>query len=425
MSRKNLYKRFLLIFLALDFFAIIGLGYSNLNSLIPNELKLTVDNAEKINLNLPLDFKIYTKDVDVLSIDSKKLSENQINKNNSFIIESSEKGSYSIDLKLFGLIHLKRISLDVVDTVELIPCGFPIGIYVETDGILVLGTSAITCIDGLNYDPSNKVLKSGDYIVSINSKSVNDKYEFIEELKNCQGKEIILGIRRNDKNIITKVQPVKTSQNEYKIGVWIRDNTQGVGTLTFTDKNGNFGALGHGINDIDTSMLMDINRGNIYSAEILSIVKGKNGTPGELIGLFNYAKSIKIGSIVKNTQQGVFGVINENFKDYEFSQPMKVGFKQDVKLGKALLRCSVNGKIKDYNIEIEKIDISDSKHGKGMVVKITDEELLGLTNGIVQGMSGSPIIQDNKIIGAITHVFVQDSTKGYATFIENMIKAIN
>ncbi|NLZ83672.1 MAG: SpoIVB peptidase, partial [Clostridiales bacterium] len=204
-------------------------------------------------------------------------------------------------------------------------------------------------------------------------------------------------------------------------GAWIRDNTQGIGTLTFVSTVGAFGALGHGITDIDTGLLMDIKGGTVYAADIMSIIKGKEGEPGELIGMIRQSSKHKIGKIYRNSLQGIFGTIDNNYNWILGQEPLEIGLKQEVTRGKATILCTLADKVEEYNIEIENIDISNSNHSKGMVIRITDERLLEQTGGIVQGMSGSPIIQNNKIIGAVTHVFIQDSTKGYGTFIENMI----
>ena len=221
------------------------------------------------------------------------------------------------------------------------------------------------------------------------------------------------------------VEPIETALREYKIGTWIRDDTQGIGTLTFVTKDHQFGALGHGITDIDTSLLMEVSDGDVYTAEIMSIVKGKNGCPGELIGLINQSDKFRVGTINKNTNQGIFGDVSADSTALNSKTSIPIGLKQDVKLGDAVIRCNVNGVIDDYSIKIEKIDRSNSQFSKGLVLKITDERLLAMTGGIVQGMSGSPILQDGKIIGAVTHVFIQDSTKGYGTFIENMIRNLD
>lgn len=423
MRSKKIYIKILSYLLIINIFTLIFLIYYNIEKKIPDEIKILVGNEESFDFNMPVKANIDSEDIGVISVNdlSVPLDQISIDMNQPFTLESSKTGKYDLNLKLFGLINIKNISLDVIDTVELIPCGNPIGIYVETNGILVLGSGRITGEDGLNYEPISNKLKSGDYILAVNDKKVSSKKEMIDEIQNCNGKDINLLVRRNEGEITVRISPVKTASGNYKIGAWIRDNTQGIGTLTFVSTNGYFGALGHGITDIDTGLLMDIKDGSIYTAEIMSIIKGKEGEPGELIGMIRQSNKFKIGNIMENTYQGIFGSLSTDYLNFFKKEPLKIGLKQEVKKGKAVIRCTIEDKVEDYEIEIVNIDISNSNHSKGIVLKITDQRLLNLTGGIVQGMSGSPIIQNNKIIGAVTHVFIQDSTKGYGTFIENMV----
>jgi stage IV sporulation protein B len=423
MRNKNKYRRFLVFLLILNISAIAFYINYFINKHIPDEIKLMVGTEESFDFGMPLKGNISTDNIGVISVNNLKVPSNEININLSqpFTLESSQTGKYSLDLKLFGFIDFKKVSLDVIDSMELIPCGTPIGIYVETDGILVLGSGRITGEDGINYEPIRNKLKSGDYILKINGIEVNRKRELIKMIQECGGKDITLLVRRNGEEITVVISPVKTASGSYKIGAWIRDNTQGIGTLTFVSTDGQFGALGHGITDIDTGLLMNVKKGTIYTAEIMSIIKGKEGEPGELIGMIRQSDKYKIGTITNNTYQGIFGSIGYNYDDNLNLEPLKIGLKQEVKPGKAYIRCAIDDKISQYEIEIVSVDISNSNHSKGIVLKITDQRLLELTGGIVQGMSGSPIIQNGKIIGAVTHVFIQDSTKGYGTFIENMV----
>lgn len=423
MRSKKKYRLVLAGLLVANIFAILFLVYYNIDRKIPDEIKMLVGTQESFNFNIPLKANIDTKDIGVLSVNDLKVPTNQINIDfkQPFTLKSTQKGKYKVNLKLFGLFKFKNISLDVIDSVDLIPCGCPIGIYVETDGILVLGSGRITGDDGLNYEPISNKLKSGDYILKINDKVVRSKKELIDEIQNSDGKDITLLVRRNEENITVRITPVKTASGNYKIGAWIRDNTQGIGTLTFISSDGQFGALGHGITDIDTGLLMQIKDGSIYSADIMSIVKGKEGEPGELIGMIRQSNRYKIGNITNNTYQGIFGQVSNNNDDIMESKPLEIGLKQEVKKGKAYVRCTIEDKVEDFEIEIVDIDYSNSNHSKGIVIRITDDRLLKMTGGIVQGMSGSPIIQNGKLIGAVTHVFIQDSTKGYGTFIENMV----
>ncbi|HHU70877.1 MAG TPA: SpoIVB peptidase [Clostridiales bacterium] len=423
MRSRKIYRRVLIIVLIIGLAGLAVYAYYNMVRSIPDEIKILVNSEESFDFGLPVKGNIEIEDIGVISVNDLRVPSNQIDidLNKPFTIKSDEIGKYNINLKLFGLFNFKEISLDVIETIELIPCGTPIGIYVETDGILVLGSAKITGEDGLNYKPVDNKLKSGDYILSINDIEVSDKNKLITEIENCNGNDIELLVRRDNEIFKTKISPVKSTDGSYKIGAWIRDNTQGIGTLTFVSTGGGFGALGHGITDIDTGLLMDIKGGTVYAADILSIIKGKEGEPGELIGMIRQNSKHKIGKISKNSLQGIFGTIDNNYNWRMGEKPLEIGLKQEVIKGKATILCTVVDKVEEYTIEIESIDISNSNHSKGMVIRITDERLLEQTGGIVQGMSGSPIIQNNKIIGAVTHVFIQDSTKGYGTFIENMI----
>jgi stage IV sporulation protein B len=423
MRSRRRYRRFLISLFILNIFIIAFFIYYSIDKSIPDEIKMLVGTQESFDFGIPLEGKIASEDIGVIQANDLSVPSDQIrvDLNQPFTLESSKTGTYNMDLKLFGWINFKRVSVDVIETRELIPCGSPIGIYVETNGILVLGSGRITGVDGLNYEPTRDKLRSGDYVLAINGVEVDRKDDFIDLIQGCEGKDITLLVRRNNDEMSIRVSPVKTASGSYKIGAWIRDNTQGIGTLTFISTDGQFGALGHGITDIDTGLLMDVKMGSIYTAEIMSIIKGKEGEPGELIGMIRQSEKYRIGSITNNTYQGIFGKIGYEYDEGVDMEPLEIGLKQEVVKGKAYIRCNVDNKVTDYEINIESVDISNSNHSKGIVIRITDQRLLELTGGIVQGMSGSPIIQNNKIIGAVTHVFIQDSTKGYGTFIENMV----
>lgn len=423
MKKKSIYRKILLLLLVVNFFAIIIFAYKRLYGSIPDKIRIKVGESEHFNFNLPFQADFTNDNIGVISVNNKNVPANQIkiNLNEPFTLKSSEIGQYKISLKLFGFLEFKKIEIGVIKDKELRPSGSPIGIYVETDGVMVLGTGAINAADGLNYEPSLNKLKSGDYIRAINQVPINNKEELIDMIQKCEGKDLLVDVRRNEEIIQYKITPVRTAEGEYKIGTWIRDNTQGIGTMTFTTREGEFGALGHGITDVDTSLIMEIQQGSLYNAEIMTIIKGRQGAPGELIGVINQNEFNKIGNIKKNTNQGIFGSVTDKYLRVHQDDFIPIGLKQEVELGPATILSCVDDEVKKYNIEIRKLDLNSSNSNKGMVISIVDEELLNLTGGIVQGMSGSPIIQNGKIIGAVTHVFIQDSTKGYATFIENMI----
>lgn len=421
-SRKSIYRSILILLVFFDLMVVLDMGIKKVAACIPSKICVLVGKQEKFNFNLPVEGELKVNDVDVFHVDNiSKPGENiHLNLAKPFSIKSTSVGAYKVDLKLFGKFSLKQIAIDVIDRVDVIPSGRPIGIYVNTDGVLVLGTGNVEGSDGIQHEPALNIVKSGDYIVGINGVKVRSIDDVITCVKKSSGNDLIVSVRRNGKMIKVRICPVKSAAGDYKIGLWIREDTQGLGTLTYTTTTGEYGALGHPITDADTGQILEIDSGTIYTTKILDIVKGKSGQPGEILGVINRSKDQILGKVYENTVQGIYGEMKSNFS-FRDNQIMKVGLKQDIKLGKASILCTLDNKVKEYEISIERINYNPSAENKGMVIRITDEELLKKTNGIIQGMSGSPIIQNGRIIGAVTHVFVQDSTKGYGTFIENML----
>ena len=319
----------------------------------------------------------------------------------------------------------KEVSAGTGSENLLIPGGMPIGIYMETDGVMVLGTDEIKSSDGSSTSPAKHLVKDGDYIVGIDEEEVENKQELIEVMQNLSKKTVILHLRRKMEYINVKIHPAKDEEGKYKLGIWVRDNVQGLGTITFLNANSEFGALGHGIHDVDTSELLEISEGTLYETSIQNIKKGQNGSPGGMEGIIVYNHYNVLGSITSNTETGIYGKIDRVDKVFKNQEAYPAASKEEIKTGKAYIRCAVSGEVKDYEIQITKIDLHPGEVNKGIEIRVTDEELLRITGGIVQGMSGSPILQDGKIVGAVTHVFVQDSTKGYGIFIENMLENLD
>lgn len=329
-------------------------------------------------------------------------------------------GYYLIDSK--KQMFRQEVSASTSDETMVIPGGMPIGIYLETEGVMVLGTGEITGMDGMKHEPSAHKVKAGDYITAINHQKIKDKSELMEAVKLLDGDEVILDIHRKDEDIEIKTQAVKLDADEYKLGIWVRDNAQGLGTVTFLDAKSRFGALGHGIHDIDTNELLDISGGTLYTTSIKDIQKGEDGIPGGMEGIIIYNNYNVLGSITRNSEAGIFGTIDRIDALFSDQTPVSTAAKEEIKEGPAIIRCAVEGKVKEYEVEITGVDLGTSEVNKGIILKVTDKRLLEVTGGIVQGMSGSPILQDGKIVGAVTHVFVNNPTKGYGIFIENMLK---
>jgi len=305
--------------------------------------------------------------------------------------------------------------------------GEPIGVKLNTKGVLVVALSDIETSKGKVTSPAALAgIQVGDNIIKINDVYVKNAEQTQAEINKAKEKSIKILVERNGKTMEKTVKPVSALEgNNYKIGLWIRDSTAGIGTLTFYDeKSGMFAALGHPITDIDTGTKLNINSGEIISSSIVSIKKGVEGNPGELKGIF-VNEDVKLGDITKNTECGVFGRINTNFK-CKSSRSIKIGLKKDIKEGPAKIFTTISGeKPEYYDIQIEKLLSQNLPGPKSMVIKVTDPRLLAKTGGIVQGMSGSPIIQNNKLVGAVTHVLINKPQVGYGIYIDWMLKDAN
>ena len=378
---------------------------------------------ELIRLKIPMTMYLYEEEAkEVLSGNHEKIDPQKLHLDFSgnVTIQETTQGNYEAVCSLFGMIPLKTMEVTVVSKQELIPGGIPVGIYVQTEGVFVIGTGQIETAQGTIESPAKNIVKTGDYITSVQGNTISRKQELITELSRFQGEELILGIRRNGENIEVAIKPL-LSENGTQIGVWVRDDTQGVGTLTYITGDGRFGALGHGISDADSELLMEVSEGKLYDCEIFEITKGEKGTPGKLSGKIIYSQSNLYGEVTGNLSGGIYGKANAHLYESVEYQPMPIALKQEITEGEAVILSSVSGKPKEYAVKIEKIYRNDNDVNKGMVLTVVDKELLSLTGGIVQGMSGSPIIQNGKLVGAVTHVLVNDPTKGYGIFIENML----
>ncbi len=424
MSNKRKYKLFLKVILLASFIFTAFYSEYYLRSVIPDHIRIVVDENDKINFRLPIGGTLSSNSKEVMLSKESNIPSNEVKiiMDEPFSIQSDSTGEYQLELKLFGFLNFKDINVQVVEPENVIPCGLPIGIYLKSDGIMVIGTSTIQDLNGVELAPADGIVQSGDYIVSVNEQPISSKEDLMDIVKAGEGTDVILTIRRHDELIPVKIKPVNTAPDEYKLGIWVRDDTQGIGTLTYVDENNNFGALGHGISDSDTNAIVEAEGGNLYKTEIRGIIKGTAGSPGSLSGVICYGDDEKLGKINKNTDKGIFGSVNEAMKEQIQGNPIPLGYKQDIKTGPAQIICSVDGNLEEYDVNILEVDTSSHNQNKGIVLQVTDKELLEKTGGIVQGMSGSPIVQNGKLIGAVTHVFIQDATKGYGIFIEEMIK---
>jgi len=404
MSRKMIYRKVLIALLAVSVAGLMVFHYQEEKSRIPDSYTQTKGEDMPKNPSFWVTAEVLPQVAEAS-------------------IGAYANNHYTISYKYLGVIPLKETSVEVVQPQLLIPGGVPVGIYVETAGVMVIGTGKVEGADGLTYEPALEKVQPGDYIQAVNGAPISEKEDLIEVVQEGKGEVLLLDLEREGKEIQVEADPIATMYGDYKLGIWVRDNTQGVGTLTFLTEDGKFGALGHGVSDVDTGKLLNISEGRLYDTRIVDIKKGESGKPGEVSGVIRYRSELKCGELLKNTAAGIFGDASERLYDKVPGERIQIGYKQEVELGPAWVRNSLGGTVRDYQIEIVSTNCKETELNKGIVFKVTDPELLELAGGIVQGMSGSPIIQDGKLVGAVTHVLVNDPARGYGIFIENMLEA--
>lgn len=374
-----------IIMLLLVFFLLLIYIYTLVINYIPD--KITLFEGEELSLKTFVGIGLERQD-ESLTVSS--------------ATNSKSIGKEKVSVNLFDKLLIKNIDVSVIPKTKIIPVGSIAGLKLYTNGVLVVGMSEI---EGEKpYEHTG--IEEGDTILKINNDMVNSTDDLIQKVNMSKGNEIKVQYIHDNQSKECSIKPVAV-KNEYKIGLWVRDSAAGVGTVTFYEPaTQKFGALGHGITDIDTGELIDIASGEFVSANILNIKKGENGNPGKIQGTIEEQDTI--GNIDKNTQFGIYGKMkNISNLNIDKSKEMEVALRDEIKLGKATILCSLdNRKVEEYEIEIKKIYKENNYNNKSMEIKITDEKLIEKTGGIIQGMSGSPIIQNGKFIGAVTHVFV-------------------
>lgn len=372
-------------------------------TLIPKDIILI--NNESLNIRL-MPF--------IQKIETIKTSQNNMNNKN-------------IELKLFGKIPLKEINLNEVKDIEVVPIGKVIGLKLYTNGVLIVGFSEIenknnTLVKTYKEDE----IKEGDTIIKVNNQYIENIEDLKKIVKASKGNNLNLTLLREGSIYNSNILPVKNREDEYKLGLWVKDAATGVGTISFYEpESQEFAALGHGITDSDTDNLINIDSGELVTSKIISIKKGETGMPGEIKGTIMNQTSI--GNVEKNTKFGIYGRLkNLSLLNIDINKKYKVASREEIKEGEATMLCSLDNKeVEEYKIKIEKIYTNNNIDNKSMLIKVTDERLLDLTGGIVRGLSGSPIIQNNKFIGTVTNVLVSDPSVGYAIFGDLMIKQMN
>ncbi len=302
---------------------------------------------------------------------------------------------------------------------ELVPMGGAVGIQITVDGVLVAGVSEVETENGTVSPAYGAGIRAGDIIIEVNGSRVSSAAELVKAAELASADGVELTVMRNGKKQICHVIPAQDTGGAPRLGLWLRDGVSGIGTVTYVDpETGAFGALGHGVNDMQTGTLLPVEEGTICRAEIVDIIRGEAGDPGELSGSFYAGEAL--GSIKANTENGIFGLMDISTE--KLGEAIPVADPSEVVSGPAtILTCVSGSEIREYEVEISRAGIGGD--GRDLMIRVTDPSLLELTGGIVQGMSGSPIIQNGKLVGAVTHVLVSDSTRGYGIFAEHMFQA--
>lgn len=431
--RMRMYRRVLIFMMGFGAVITFAAFYIYEWNRMPEVIYVESGKEQIIDFHIPASGELYRESVEagnyivpaVESISHSTMAEQcvEIDFSKEIVLCGATDEAYCADLKLFGVLPYKTVRIETMDSHKVIPSGQTIGIYVKMEGIYVIDIGDFTTMQGDTVKPCENILQSGDYIIAVNGEEVTRKKDFTEIVYNSGGEALLLTIKREQEELDVKVTPALSRDGSYKIGAWIRDSLQGVGTMTFVEEDGDYAALGHAVRDADTNELVEISSGALYETSIVSISRGEEGEPGSITGLIQYEKDKKIAEVEDNTNCGIHGtIIKEEWLEDAIAQPMEIALRQEIKKGDAYIISAISGTCEKYAVEIEEINYNCSEKKRSLTIRVTDERLLDMTGGIVQGMSGSPIIQDGKVIGAVTHVLVNHPEKGYGIFIEEMLE---
>lgn len=347
----------------------------------------------------------------------------------TFSLDKETKIDTSIEIQLLGKITLRNVELTTLDDIEVIPVGKIVGLKLYTNGVLVVGMSEIEDESSRLVKPyENTNIQEGDMIIEINGEEIESIQNLKTVVNNTSGNDVEIKLLRDGTTVVvSNIKPVKVSKDEYKLGLWVKDAATGVGTMTYYEpKSNKFALLGHGITDADTNSLIYIDSGELVTSKVVSVKKGASGEPGEIRGTILKQKTI--GKVNKNTNFGVFGELEDlTTLNIDTSKKYKIALRNEIKEGRAKILCSTDdsNKVQEFEIEIEKVYTDNDSNNKSMLIRITDDKLIEKTGGIIRGLSGAPIIQNGKFIGAVTNVLVSNPKIGYGIFADLMIKEMN
>ncbi len=413
LPKKRIYTKWLLSF----FILMTILSISSIVAGFPNEITMIKGEKQKFlnNIIFNIDLEQNQKSIEVKS--ASLLSPYTF-------LNAQTTGTIKGEIKLFGFFPIKKLTVNILPDLMVVPSGESIGVKIKSKGIMIVGLSSITGLSGKKTCPAAESgFIVGDKIIEINNQAMEKENDIVEIINSDinRGKRCRVLIERDKKVMELTISPVQSVEDKlYKLGLWVRGSISGVGTLTFYEPlSGRFAALGHGITDVESGLLIDIDNGKILKSKVISIQKAKKSSPGEIIGIFNESNGI-YGIIEKNTPYGIYGYIDPG-KVNRNVKTMPIGLGSHVKEGNAKILTTIeDNKVEEFDIEIQKVFKQNNADSKGMIIKITDNKLIEKTGGIVQGMSGSPIIHNGRLVGSITHVLVNDPMRGYGIFVEWM-----
>ena len=395
---------------------------------LPSHCQLIKGKQQNLNTKLPFAVQISLEQPGNLKINGHSLTKNglKVDLAEKLALKANAVGKYNLNFKLFGIIPIRNMVIDVFPEIKVIPGGHSIGVILQSEGIMVVKSSFVVDERGEKKYPAAKAgLEVGDKLLKLNDIRIKNKYHLAQLIQKFakQNNKLRFKLKKQTGEIEFKtVTPIVNQNGQYMIGIYVDDGAAGVGTISFYDpKYKSYGALGHMITEANTQLPIDIAQGEIVKAYISGVHQGRSGTPGEKLGTF-FKKQGLIGDIKKNNRFGIYGQLFTGIQNPYFDQAIPVASSLEVKKGPAEIYTVVEGgTIEKFDIQIEEVKKQHRPTEKGLIIKITDNKLLRKTGGIVQGMSGSPIIQGQKLVGVVTHVFVNDSTKGYGILAQWMV----
>ncbi len=398
---------------------------------IPASFSMIKGDESTVKISFPFNLYVSGKDSSDIMINGKILSNELKLSPGKVTLKANDIGSSALNFKLFGIIPVKTITVKVLPEVNVYPGGQAVGVLLRSRGVMVVGNSFVEDSDGNRHYPAKDAgISVGDKILKINKKTINDKIKLATEIQKAVEsgkKEIEFLVQKNDgRKENVRLKPIMNRQGIYMIGLYVDDGVAGVGTLTFVNPSTkDYGALGHEIIESNSQNRIEVRKGKVIEAKISGIHSGQRGLPGEKLGTFFQTENV-LGEINKNNQFGIYGTLKKIPKNPYFKEPIPVAANSEVQRGPAKIYTVIQGgTIEEFSVNIERVYYQSSEKEKGMIINITDPKLRKITGGIIQGMSGSPIVQNNKLVGAVTHVFVNEPTKGYAIFAEWMLLQTN